>query len=258
MAGTDEYARLFDARGNRYHAAMEHFPHARDAEFTTALDIAGVRPGDVVADIPCGGGYLAPYLPADVTLWSVDSSDGFARFARRAGQDHFLQCPITAVPLADGLLDHVISIAGLHHVDDRGPFWRECARLLRPGGTLTVCDVRAGSPVARFLDSVVDRHTPTGHRGQYFDEGTIAEMNAAGLRVTRCEPRRIPWRATDRTALATFCCLLFGLEGITPAELAPVLAATVGVRDEPAGVALDWELQCYRATRAADDHSSGD
>lgn len=246
---SDDYARLFNARGRQYDGAMTRYPQARAAEFLTALEIAGVPAGARVADIPCGGGYLARYLPDDVTLYSVDSSAVFADCARRGGAHHFLQSPIDEVPLENGALDHVLSLAGLHHVADRRPFWRQCARLLRPGGVLTVGDVPDGSRVARFLDGVVDRHTATGHRGIYFDEHTIVEMEACGFAVETMQRRRIGWRAADRLALADFCRLLFGLDGIGAAGLAPLLASEVGFRDGDSGVELDWELVFYRALR---------
>ena len=174
--GGDEYARLFNVRGRQYDAAMTRYPRARDAEFDTAVAIAGISPGAVVADMPCGGGYLARHLPAGVTLFSVDSSDVFADCIRATGASRFLLSPIESVPLDSGLLDHVLSIAGLHHIADRTPFWRECARLLRAGGVVTVGDVGAGSRVARFLDGVVDHYTGTGHQGIYFDAATIGEL----------------------------------------------------------------------------------
>lgn len=247
--GEDAYARLFNLRGRQYDTAMQRFPQARDAEFATAVAVAGVAPGQRVADIPCGGGYLARYLPAGVELYSVDSSDTFAACVREGGAGRFLCCPIEAVPLPDATFDHVLSLAGLHHVADRRPFWRECARLLRVGGVLTVGDVRAGSPVARFLDGVVDRFTPTGHRGIYFDTATVGELEAAGFVVTLAGPRRIGWRGADEIALAEFCRLLFGLEGIDAQGLAPLLSREVGTRAVAGGVELDWELMFFRAER---------
>ncbi|MDF3031935.1 MAG: Methyltransferase type 11 [Moraxellaceae bacterium] len=245
----DGYARLFNVRGRQYDSAMTRYPQARDAEFLTAMEIAGVQPGVALADIPCGGGYLARYLPADVTLYSVDSSDVFADCARRGGTHRFLLAPIDEVPLAEGQLDHVISLAGLHHIADRRPFWRECARLLRPGGVLTAGDVHDGSAVARFLDGVVDHYTSTGHHGIYFDERTVSELEGCGFAVESMQRRRIGWKAADRHALADFCCLLFGLEGIDAAGLEPLLAQEIGFRDTTDGVELDWELVFFRAVR---------
>lgn len=245
----DDYARLFNVRGRQYDGAMSRYPQARDAEFDTAVAIAGVQAGEVVADIPCGGGYLARHLPDGVTLYSVDSSDAFADCVRAHGEPRFLLAPIDAVPLPDGMFDHVISLAGLHHIVDRRPFWRECARLLQAGGVLTVGDVGAGSRVARFLDGVVDRFTPTGHRGIYFDAATVTELEACGFAVELMEARRIGWRAADPLALADFCRLLFGLEGIDAATLLPLLADEVGLRETAQGVELEWELVFYRARR---------
>lgn len=248
MAG-DEYARLFNVRGRQYDSAMTLFPQARNAEFDAAVAIAGIAAGAVVADMPCGGGYLARHLPAGVTLYSVDSSDAFADCIRATGASRFLLSPIDAVPLADGLLDHVLSIAGLHHIADRTPFWRECARLLRAGGVLTMGDVRAGSRVARFLDGVVDQYTRTGHQGIYFDSETQVELEACGFADVVMEARRIAWRAESRLALADFCRLLFGLEGIDAGQLLPLLERDVGMRDVESGAELDWELVFYRAQR---------
>lgn len=246
----DEYARLFNVRGRQYDAAMTRYPRARDAEFDTAVAIAGVAPGACVADIPCGGGYLARHLPAEVALYSVDSSNVFADCIREhIGSSRFLLSPIDSVPLEAAFFDHVLSIAGLHHITDRMPFWRECARLLRPGGVLTVGDVRAGSRVAHFLDGVVDRHTSTGHRGIYFDASTVGELERCGFTVERTEVRRIGWRAANRHALADFCRLLFGLQDIDADTLAPLLASEVGVREVGAAVELDWELMFFRAIR---------
>ena len=248
-ANPSTYQEIFDARGDPYHDAMSRYPRARDAEFRALVELADVRPGHHVADVPCGGGYLASHLPAGIRLYPIDSSD---TFSRRFAQDHhapLLCCPITAIPLPEGALDRIISVAGLHHVADRRPFWRECARLLRRDGVLVVGDVSVGSRVARFLEGTVDRHTETGHRGTYFDEATVAELEAAGFRVDRARPQRIAWCAADRTALADFCRRLFGLQGIDNAQLADALAQEVGVRDTADGVELDWELMLFRATR---------
>ena len=224
-------------------------PQARAAEFDAAVAMARLHAGQTIADIPCGGGYLARHLPEGVTLYSVDSSDVFADCMRAGGGARFLLAPISQVPLDDAMLDHVLSIAGLHHVADRRPFWRECARLLRAGGVLTVADVHAGSRVARFLDGVVDRHTSTGHSGIYFDTRTIAEMESCGLVVETMQVQRVGWRAPDRLALADFCRLLFGLRDIDAQTLAAVLEKDIGVCDTPDGVELDWELVFYRAIR---------
>lgn len=251
MSG-DDYQRLFNVRGRQYDRAMTRHPKARDHEFSTAVNISGVSAGDRVADIPCGGGYLARYLPADVTLYSVDSSDVFADCLRAAGGHHQMLCPIDQVPLADSSLDHILSLAGLHHVADRQPFWRECARLLRPGGVLTVGDVAHNSRVALFLDSLVDRYTSTGHAGIYFDAQTVVELESCGFDVERVETRRIHWWAENRVALAEFCHSLFGLEGIETATLEAELAVRLGIHDTSSGAELDWELIFFRAVRRQD------
>jgi hypothetical protein len=55
--------------------------------------------------------------------------------------------------------------------------------------------------------------------------------------------------ADNPAALAEFCHLLFGLEGIGAASLLPLLAREVGVRETVTGAELDWELVFFRAVR---------
>jgi 2-polyprenyl-6-hydroxyphenyl methylase/3-demethylubiquinone-9 3-methyltransferase len=51
---------------------------------------------------------------------------------------------VLAVPLADGCADVVVAGEILEHVDDDVAVLAECARLLRPGGTLVLDALAAG------------------------------------------------------------------------------------------------------------------
>lgn len=53
---TTPYEAVFAQRGDRYHRAMQRAPEARAAELGRAVELAGLRPGERVADIPSGGG----------------------------------------------------------------------------------------------------------------------------------------------------------------------------------------------------------
>src|SRR5262245_10282395 len=67
--------------------------------------------------------------------------------------------------LADGTFDAVILAYGTHHIPpaDRENAYRECRRILRPGGRLVVHDFRPTSAVARWFVEVVHRYAPGGH-----------------------------------------------------------------------------------------------
>src|SRR3954470_15523064 len=75
----DTYKDIFNARGAAYHQGMLEQPRAREQEFAAILRHAQPRDGQVLCDMPSGGGYLRHFLGgAAVTLLCVETSKAFA------------------------------------------------------------------------------------------------------------------------------------------------------------------------------------
>ncbi|MFL6740379.1 MAG: class I SAM-dependent methyltransferase, partial [Sphingomicrobium sp.] len=127
----DTYSEIFAKRGAAYQQAMAECPDAREAEFRAVLEPLAGRTG-LLCDLPSGGGYLARRLPEGWRYVGVDPSDDFVS-ACRAGVE-CIKAPITAVPLADGSVDAIVSLAALHHEPDLPAVFREMRRLLKPSG----------------------------------------------------------------------------------------------------------------------------
>ena len=68
---------------------------------------------------------------------------------------------VLAVPLADGCADVVVAGEILEHVDDDVAVLAECARLLRPGGTLVI-DAIAATRLARVIAVRIAERIPGG------------------------------------------------------------------------------------------------
>jgi tocopherol O-methyltransferase len=153
---------------------------------------AGVRPGSRVLDAGCGVGgssiWLARHAGATaVGITPVRSQVTIARqmaAADAGGRALFLQADYTAVPFAGATFDAVWALESLCHAADKAAFYREAARVLRPGGRLVVAEyMRASRPlgdagerlVRTWLDgwAIPDLDTPAEHR---------AHAVAAGLR----------------------------------------------------------------------------
>jgi 2-polyprenyl-6-hydroxyphenyl methylase/3-demethylubiquinone-9 3-methyltransferase len=101
-------------------------------------------PGAVLVDLACGGGLMAPHVePLGYRHVGVDIGLTGLLLARDHGVTPVLGS-VLQVPLADGCADVVVAGEILEHVEDDVGVLAECARLLKPGGTLVIDGLAAG------------------------------------------------------------------------------------------------------------------
>jgi 2-polyprenyl-6-hydroxyphenyl methylase/3-demethylubiquinone-9 3-methyltransferase len=101
-------------------------------------------PEAVLVDLACGGGLMAPHVARlGYRHVGVDIGERGLQLAREHGVTPVLGS-VLQVPLADGCADVVLAGEILEHVEDDIGVLAECARLLRPGGTLILDALAAG------------------------------------------------------------------------------------------------------------------
>ncbi|KAB2344103.1 class I SAM-dependent methyltransferase [Actinomadura rudentiformis] len=133
-----------------------------------AVELAGIEPGQAVADVGCGTGNLSfAVLEAqpDARVTGLDPDrDALRRAARKARRRGvaltLVQGYADRIPAGDASLDHVVSSLALHHIDDdgRNAFARDALRALRPGGRVTIVDF--GGPTSNVAGA---DHPTRGH-----------------------------------------------------------------------------------------------
>jgi SAM-dependent methyltransferase len=239
----DTYREIFQKRGDLYHRAMMQFPQARADEFDHIARLTDARHGHTVCDVPSGGGYIKRFLPADIMLLSAETSLHFALCCRRLSQESpIVLLSMDSLPFKARSLDRMVSLAGLHHVQEKQSLYREVYRTLKHGAAFCFADVWYHSPPARFLNEFVNEHSSMGHVGEFLNYQTESELNACGFSVTSASVQKYSWHFDALSDMAMFCGLLFGIDRARQEQILEGVDKHVGISRIGNRYGMNWEL----------------
>jgi SAM-dependent methyltransferase len=246
----DTYEDIFQRRADSYQRAMTLHPQARDAEFRIIADIVSSNRSAKVCDAPAGGGYLRRYLSDRVTQYiAVETTPEFINQCPSGASDTVLNCQPDAIDLPSESVDHIVSIAGTHHLPDKCAFFAEAARILQPSGCITIFDVEVDTGPAEFLNGFVDEHNSTGHSGEFLDSTTALDVAAQGLTVETNAVMPFPWSFDSEQDMGTFCALLFGIDRADISTVIKSVDRILGRCLGPKKVNLCWQMRQITARK---------
>jgi tocopherol O-methyltransferase len=139
-----------------------------------------LRPGDRVLDAGCGAGgssiWLARRLGATVVGLALSfrllprarayaQRDGVTRAVTFVGADY------GRMPFGAATFDVVWAVESLCHAPDKSAFYREAARVLRPGGRVVVAEYMRARPAARVRNRDIYR--------EWLDNWAIPDLDSA-------------------------------------------------------------------------------
>ena len=184
--------RRFDARryeARRYGGVVRRLNH-RLLERALAKGLAGVRPGGVVLDAPCGTGVLADFLRGlGLRIVGADISPAMLEVAKERGPvvGH-VRADLEPPPLRPESVDAVVSTRFLMHLPPalRPRVLRAMATLTRGPVVATVCHPYTVKTFGRSVRAALGRKVKKSPR--LTRRELEAEVASAGLRLERVIP----------------------------------------------------------------------
>jgi ubiquinone/menaquinone biosynthesis C-methylase UbiE len=139
-------------------------------------DFINTRPGQAVLDI--GGGKDCPFLPfvkepGAHLIIAVDCSDHELRLNAELDNKIVADAASREFPFRDGSADLIVSRSVVEHLHDNAVFFENCARVLRPGGTLVhtfPCKFAPFSLINQLLPNRLTRRLLAYFQPQWADE----------------------------------------------------------------------------------------
>jgi len=245
MDNNDAYAGSFEERGSKYDKAMKLVPESRREEFIAVTKELANLSGGIVLDVPAGGEYLKDYLPSRFTYLPYERVSSF-QGSPIVGTDQGL----LPFPQSSKSIDAVVSVAGVHHFNNKLPLFTEMARVTTPNGYLVLADVHRESPVAKFLDGYIDTHNSTGHEGYYLDEKSLEELNQCGWDVISANRKHYHWVFASLNQLTRYCHLLFDIRHSDYEQTHRVIEQELSIDNLSQGrVGLRWDLYVITAEK---------
>lgn len=162
--------------------------------------LAALAPGEVVLDLGSGAGFdvfiAAARVGAGGHVHGVDMTtemvararQNAAAFTRRTGLANvtFHLGQIEALPLPDASVDVVLSNCVVNLSPDQPRVWQEIARVLRPGGRVSISDLALLRPLPAAVKADVEALVGC-IAGASLLEDTLAMLRGAGLMEVRAE-----------------------------------------------------------------------
>ena len=189
--------------------------------------MADLRPGETVLDLGSGGGIdvllAAERVGPTGTAYGLDMTAEMLALARRnaaaagAANARFLEGQIEAIPLPDASVDVVISNCVINLSTAKARVFAEVARVLRPGGRLSVSDVVADDDL-----SPAERGERGDHVGCIAGALSFGEY-AAGLAAAGLE--RVELLPTQRAVDGMYSVVVRARRPAAPGERDPRNAA---------------------------------
>ncbi len=213
-----------------YRKANSNFPLVRKNELNYMFNLVNPKNGEQIIEMGTGNGVLTIPMAKvidDGRIITYDATD--ENISSIIQKNKTLNLPISAkiqnldysIEEEDGSIDKICSIAAFHHYDNnlqktgfngRLRAMYEFARVLKPGGQLTIGDVCNNTVSSRYFDSIdTPVLCPGGHPHDFLEEESIKFLcNISGFKVKTFEIKQVSWTFESIDEAGSFINMIHG------------------------------------------------
>jgi SAM-dependent methyltransferase len=182
----------------------EQWGRVADPAREAIAEVTGIGPGMRVLDIGCGSGELCALAAArGAEVAGIDAAEGMIEIARRRLPDADLRVgPMEQLPWEDDRFDVATAVNALQFAADFVAALAEAARVVRPGGSVAVCNWGRMEHRELFTVMAVLRDGPSAAGPTIGDPGELEDhARRAGLEPRESGEVDVPYEAPDQETL---------------------------------------------------------
>jgi hypothetical protein len=212
----------------------------RATEIKPLFDVLNLHETQTVLNVPFEGNLLSHiqcFPNMKITLADFVVPESLKNW-------NIVKTDYTLKDIPSAYFDIVLTIAGIHHLDDEEQlqFLIATRRVLKTHGRLLMSEVKESSPTSRFLDRFVGRYTGTGHTGNYLREDFVSLAALAGYTTIKRETVVCPWIFANEDVLFSWMSKFFGLSNISKDRLLSHVEEILGLNKAAEVLTVNWEL----------------
>lgn len=199
------YTNSFIDRISTFMYAVNKYEHCMENEFKCVIEELDLNDGEIVVNLGAGGLKLDKYIKKNIKYFPFDFSYEWSKIDTTVSYTTY-----NNLPFENETVDKIVILALLHHFSDeeRIEFYKECNRILKKTGKLVIADVKKNTNQDIWLNTIVDKYNPLGHKGVFFDlsDGTLLEKNGFDVHVKN---KIYTWWFNDKVEMLDYIKNLF-------------------------------------------------